>query len=59
MPFRVIERATDKHYIAQLKPLDEDLKRNLAMHNILEDPGMIQIKQAISDQGLAVVVYEK
>lgn len=57
--FRVIERKSGKRFLGQLKPLDEDLKRNIAMHNILDDPHFVQFRQVVTDQGLAVVIFEK
>lgn len=58
-PFHVTERETGKRYLAQLRPLDEALARNIDMHNSLDHPNMVQFHQVIMDQGIAVLVYEK
>ncbi|VDN04252.1 unnamed protein product, partial [Thelazia callipaeda] len=58
-PFHVTERATGKRYLAQLRSLDENLARNIEMHNRLDHPNIIQLHQTVMDQGIAVLVYEK
>uniref|UniRef100_A0A183D3Y4 Protein kinase domain-containing protein n=1 Tax=Gongylonema pulchrum TaxID=637853 RepID=A0A183D3Y4_9BILA len=58
-PFHVTERATGKRFLAQLRPLDNNLARNIEMHNNLDHPNIVQFHQVIMDQGIAVLVYEK
>lgn len=58
-PFHVTEIATQKRFLAQLRALDESLARNIEMQNNLDHPGIIQLHQAIMDQGIAVLIYEK
>ena len=53
------DRKTDESFVAQLKPLDDSLRRGIAMHNVLADRGFVQYRQVIGDQDLALVVYEK
>ncbi|KAK0423251.1 hypothetical protein QR680_008047 [Steinernema hermaphroditum] len=58
-PFHVTERATGRHFLAQLKPLDATLERSINVHNaMLENPGTVQMHQVLADHGLAVIVYE-
>lgn len=58
-PFHVTEIATQKRFLAQLRALDENLSRNIEMQNNLDHPGIIQLHQALMDQGIAVLVYAK
>lgn len=59
--FSVIERATGKRYLAKRKPVDDELDRDIQMHNVLRDsPDLAQLHQVIDDgDGQAVLVYEK
>ncbi|MCP9264251.1 Immunoglobulin I-set domain protein [Dirofilaria immitis] len=57
-PFHVTERATNKRFLAQLRELDENLARNIEMQNNLDHPNIVQLHQAIMDQGIAVLIYE-
>uniref|UniRef100_A0A1I8ENE3 Uncharacterized protein n=1 Tax=Wuchereria bancrofti TaxID=6293 RepID=A0A1I8ENE3_WUCBA len=56
--FHVTEISTRKRYLAQLRALDENLARNIEMQNNLDHPNIIQLHQAIMDQGIAVLIYE-
>uniref|UniRef100_A0A1I7VN34 Immunoglobulin I-set domain-containing protein n=1 Tax=Loa loa TaxID=7209 RepID=A0A1I7VN34_LOALO len=58
-PFHVTEIATRKRFLAQLRALDENLARNIEIQNNLDHPNIIQFHQAIMDQGIAVLIYEK
>ncbi|KAL3997510.1 Immunoglobulin I-set domain family protein [Acanthocheilonema viteae] len=57
-PFHVTEIATQKRFLAQLRALDENLARNIEVQNSLDHPNIIQLHQAIMDQGIAVLIYE-
>uniref|UniRef100_A0A9J2P3W7 Immunoglobulin I-set domain protein n=1 Tax=Ascaris lumbricoides TaxID=6252 RepID=A0A9J2P3W7_ASCLU len=58
-PFHVTERETGRRFLAQLRALDESLARNIQIHNSLDHPNIVQFHQAVVDQGIAVLVYEK
>ena len=55
----VKDKKTQEVFIAQLKPLDDNLKRGIGMHNILDHPGFVQYRNVIAGPGSAIVVYEK
>ncbi|VDM36482.1 unnamed protein product [Toxocara canis] len=58
-PFHVTERESGRRFMAQLRPLDESLARNIQIHNSLDHPNIVQFHQVVMDQGIAVLVYEK
>uniref|UniRef100_A0A0R3RFL6 Protein kinase domain-containing protein n=1 Tax=Elaeophora elaphi TaxID=1147741 RepID=A0A0R3RFL6_9BILA len=58
-PFHVTEITSRRRFLAQLRALDENLARNIEMQNNLNHPNIIQLHQAIMDQGIAVLIYEK
>ena len=58
-PFIVKDVKTEEYFVAQLKPLDDSLRRGVSMHNVLDDRGFVQYRQIIADRDLALVVYEK
>ncbi|KAE9550262.1 hypothetical protein FO519_006523 [Halicephalobus sp. NKZ332] len=57
-PFLVKDKKTQEFFIAQLKPLDDNLKRGIGVHNILDHPGFVQYRHVIAGPGSALVVYE-
>jgi hypothetical protein len=58
--FGVIERATGRRFLAQRKPLDDELDREIQMHNVLRaSPDLAQLHQVLEDNGEAILVYEK
>jgi hypothetical protein len=58
--FGVIERSTGRRFLAQRKPLDDELERDIQMHNVLRaSPDLAQLHQVIEDNGEAILVYEK
>jgi hypothetical protein len=58
--FNVVERSTGRRFLAQRKPLDEDLERDIQMHNVLrESPDLAQLHQVLVEDGEAVLVYGK
>lgn len=59
-PFHIRDKASGKRFLAQLKPLDENLKSSVKMNNILDAPKFLaELHEAVTDQGLAVFIYEK
>ncbi|KAJ1353882.1 hypothetical protein KIN20_010652 [Parelaphostrongylus tenuis] len=57
-PIRVKERRTGKEFLAQLKPIDDALQRNVDMYNSLDHPNIVQFHEVIKDGNHALVVYE-
>uniref|UniRef100_A0A915LS68 Uncharacterized protein n=1 Tax=Meloidogyne javanica TaxID=6303 RepID=A0A915LS68_MELJA len=56
--FNVVERSTGRRFLAQRKPLDEELERDIQMHNVLrESPDLAQLHQVLVEDGEAVIVY--
>ncbi|KAL7071304.1 hypothetical protein ACQ4LE_009560 [Meloidogyne hapla] len=56
--FNVVERSTGRRFLAQRKPLDEELERDIQMHNVLrESPDLAQLHQVLVEDGEAVLVY--
>ncbi|VDL77329.1 unnamed protein product [Nippostrongylus brasiliensis] len=58
-PFRVKERYTGHEFLAQLKPIDDALQRNVDMYNSLDHENIVRFHEVIKDDKLAMVVYEK
>ncbi|KAL3121107.1 hypothetical protein niasHT_005367 [Heterodera trifolii] len=59
--FNVIEKSTGRRFLAQRKPMDEELDREIQMHNMLRNsPDLAQLHQVVADEqrGEAVLVYE-
>ncbi|KAF7636564.1 hypothetical protein Mgra_00003955 [Meloidogyne graminicola] len=56
--FNVVERSTGRRFLAQRKPLDDELERDIQMHNVLrESPDLAQLHQVLVEDGEAVLVY--
>ncbi|VDM85913.1 unnamed protein product [Strongylus vulgaris] len=58
-PFRVRERRTADEFLAQLKPLNDALKRNVDMYNSVDHENIVRFHEVIKDDDLALVVYEE
>uniref|UniRef100_A0A183BTP3 Protein kinase domain-containing protein n=1 Tax=Globodera pallida TaxID=36090 RepID=A0A183BTP3_GLOPA len=59
--FNVIEKSTGRRFLAQRKPMDKDLDREIQIHNMLRNsPDLAQLHQVLADEqrGEAVLVYE-
>uniref|UniRef100_A0A914I2N6 Uncharacterized protein n=1 Tax=Globodera rostochiensis TaxID=31243 RepID=A0A914I2N6_GLORO len=59
--FNVIEKTTGRRFLAQRKPMDKDLDREIQIHNMLRNsPDLAQLHQVLADEqrGEAVLVYE-
>uniref|UniRef100_A0A1I7XHF7 Protein kinase domain-containing protein n=1 Tax=Heterorhabditis bacteriophora TaxID=37862 RepID=A0A1I7XHF7_HETBA len=57
-PFRVKEKISGKTFLAQLKPIDDALKRNVDIHNSMDHENIEQFYQVLQDKQLALIVYE-
>ncbi|CAB3407314.1 unnamed protein product [Caenorhabditis bovis] len=57
-PFHVIEKATRREFLAQLRPIDDSLTRHVDIHNSLDHPGVVQMHRVVRDEQLALVVFE-
>lgn len=59
-PFRICEKSSGRRFLAQLKPMDENLNRSISMNNCLDAPHSLAVlREVVTDQGLAVFIYEK
>lgn len=59
-PFEVVEKQSGRKYLAQVKPIDDELHNNIQMHYMLDSPELAQLHQAVDDRkGHAVLVYKK
>lgn len=53
------ERRTGQAFLAQLKPIDDSLQRNVDMNNSVDHENIVRLHEVIRDGKLALVVYEK
>ncbi|VDK76184.1 unnamed protein product [Cylicostephanus goldi] len=58
-PFRVRERRTGDEFLAQLKPLNDALQRDVDMYNCVDHENIVRFHEVIKDDDLALIVYEE
>ncbi|KAL6729064.1 hypothetical protein Aduo_000155 [Ancylostoma duodenale] len=58
-PFRVRERRTGVEFLAQLKPLNDALQRDVDMYNSVDHENIVRFHEVIKDDNLGLVVYEE
>ncbi|VDO06216.1 unnamed protein product [Haemonchus placei] len=58
-PFWVKEKRTGDEFLAQLKPIDDALQRNVDMYNTVDHENIVRFHEVVKDEKLAMVVYEE